>query len=124
MKSDIFTFYSFQDGLQSLSDSGRVSSGILPDRRGEHPPEIDRFLYSFSTFKTGAGSMTLRMPALVLSGEVTSFSLTRWTCRPHSKFPGAEVEVIPLQGANFAAAQAGGEFQQKQLITIVLLGLD
>lgn len=37
---------------------------------------------------------------------------------------GAEIKVIPLKGADFAPAQARGQFQQEQLIAPILFGLN
>ena len=37
---------------------------------------------------------------------------------------GIEIQVIPLEGADFASAQAGGQFQQEQFIASILSGLN
>ena len=42
----------------------------------------------------------------------------------HTKFSGAEVEVIPLEGTDLAPAQPSGELQQKELEAAILFGLD
>ena len=42
----------------------------------------------------------------------------------HPELPGAEVQIIPLEGADLTPAKAGGELQQKQFKAAVLLGLD
>ena len=42
----------------------------------------------------------------------------------HPKGPGAEIQIVPLEGQDLAPAQAGGQFQQQKLVAAVLPGLD
>jgi hypothetical protein len=42
----------------------------------------------------------------------------------YSEFSGAEVEVIPLEGADLTLSQSRGEFQQEKLEAAILFGLD
>ena len=42
----------------------------------------------------------------------------------YSEFSSAEVEVLPLEGADLTSSQACGELQQEKLETVILLGLD
>ena len=42
----------------------------------------------------------------------------------HSELPSAEVEIVPLEGADLTPAQPGGEFQQEEFEASIFLGLD
>ena len=42
----------------------------------------------------------------------------------HLECPGFKIQVIPLEGTDFATAQTGGQLQQEQLVAAILSGLD
>lgn len=42
----------------------------------------------------------------------------------HLECPGFEIQVIPLEGADFTTTQTGGQLQQQKLIAAILSGLD
>ena len=42
----------------------------------------------------------------------------------HPELPGTEVKIAPLEGANLAPAQAGGELQQQEFKAVVLFCLN
>ena len=124
VKAYFFAPSPLQNGLQSLSDSGWISGRALVDRGGEHPFRRHGFLVCFKNIEgrgrkndTPVGCFGFGRGDYQLSSGPVDLPL-------HPEFPGAEVEVVPLEGADFAPTQAGGEFQQQEFKAAVLFGLN
>ena len=124
MEAHLFAAGPLQDCLQPLSNCGRISGRVLADRRGEHPFGGHGFFVLFENVQNRRGKNDAPVGGFGLGRRDHQLSLDPMDLALYPKLPGAEVEVAPLEGADLAPAQAGGELQQKQFKATVLFGLD
>ena len=108
MKSDLFAPGSFQNGLQPLSDSGGISGRVLVNRRGEHPFRVYDFPIFFENAQYGGGKDQASVSRFGFGWRDHEFSFDSVNLPLHSEFPGAEVQIVPLQGTDLTPAEPGG----------------
>ena len=117
VEADVFTFCPFQNRRQSLSHCRWVHGGVLLHRGGEHPPRGTGCLVGVQDSQNRGREDNTAIGGFCLwlgHHQFPSHSM-HLTLYPQST--GAEIKVIPLKGADFAPAQARGQFQQEQLIS-------
>ena len=124
MKSDLFAPSPLQNGLQPLSDSSRISGRVLIAWRGEHPLGIHGFPVCLEDFCHRGGKDHAPIGGFCLGRGDHQLSFDPVDLPLHSELPGTEVEIIPLEGADFTPTQSRGEFQQEKLKAAILFGLD
>jgi len=122
VKSNLFAPSPFQDDLQSLSDSGRISGRILIDWGREHPSGGCGFPIGLEDAEDRRWEDNASVGSLGLGWGDYQLSLDPMDLTLNSEFSGAEVQIIPLKGADLTSAQAGGEFQQEEFVATILLG--
>ena len=115
MEAYLLALGPLQDCLQPLSDSSRISGCVIVDRRREHPLGIHGFPVCFEDFRHRGGKDHAPIGGFCLGRGDHQLSFDPVNLPFHPKLPGTEVEVIPLEGADFSSAQSRGEFQQKKL---------
>ena len=123
VKSNLFTSDSFQDCLQSLSDSGWVSWGVLADWGRKHPPGVHGFFVGIEDIQNRHREDHAAVVSLGFGWRSYQLALYPMNLSLYTKFPSAKVEVIPLEGAYLTTAQSRGEFQQEKLEATVFFGL-
>ena len=124
VESNLFTPSPLQNDLQPLSDGGGISGRIFADRGGEYPAGCYCFLICFEDTKDRRRENDATIGCLCLGWRDDQFSFDPVDLSLNPEFPGAEVQVIPLEGADLTPTQAGGEFQQKKFIAAILFCLD
>ena len=124
MEAYLFTLRSLQNDLQPLSDGGGISGRILVNRGRKHPAGVYRFLICFEDSEDRHGEDNAAIGCLRLGWRDYQLSLDPMDLPLNPEFPSAEVQIIPLEGADLASSQAGGGFQQEKLIAVILFGLD
>ena len=107
MKSDSLTPGPLQNDLEPPAHRSRRHGYVLFDRRGEHPPGVPRLPicpqdlhHAGRQDQPADGGAGLRDAHLELSLHLVDLLV-------HGQGPGLEVQVVPLEGQQFAPPQAG-----------------
>lgn len=107
VKSDSLTPGPLQNDLEPPSHRARCHGHVLFDRRGEHPPGVHRLLilpqhlhHAGRQDQSADGGAGFRDTHLELSLHLVDLLV-------HGQGPGLEVQVVPLEGQQFAPPQAG-----------------
>ena len=104
MESNLFTPSSLQNDLQPFSDGGGISGRIFADRGREHPSGGYRLIICFEDTEDRRRENNATIGGFCLGWRDYQFSLNPVDLPLDPEFSGAEVQVVPLQGADLAPA--------------------
>ena len=100
MEAYFLTLRSFQNDLQPFSDGSGISGKILVDRRGKHPTGGYRFLVYFEDAEDRRRENNAAIGCFRLGWRNYQLSLDPVDLSFNPEFSGAEVQIIPLEGAD------------------------
>ena len=104
VESNLFTPSPLQNGLQPLSDGGGISGRIFADRGGEHPAGSYRFLICFEDIHDRRREDNAAIGCLCLGWRDYQLSLDPMDLPLNPEVPGAEIQIMPLEGADLTPA--------------------
>ena len=104
MEAYFLALRSLQNDLQPLSDGGGISGRILVDRGGEHPAGGYRFLICFEDSEDRRREDNAAIRCLRLGWRDYQLSLDPVDLPFNPEFSGAEIQIIPLEGADLTPA--------------------
>ena len=125
MEPHPFTPCVFQDELEPLADSAGVDRTVLLHRGREHPAGVHGLPVCLQDIQhrrrqdDGAGGrlcLGLRDQQAILCGAIDLLGDTQ--------FPGFQLQVLPLEGQQFAPPQPGGQLQKEEFKVSLRLGLN
>lgn len=104
VEADIFALRPLQNGLQPLSDSGGIPRGVVFKRGGEHPFGVSDFPIFPENGQDRSREDHASVARLGFGRGDYQFSPDAVDLPLHPELPSAEVQIIPLQGADLAPA--------------------
>ena len=121
MEANVLAARMFQDELESAAHHAGSDGAVHLNRRREHPAGVYRFFVLTQHLHHGGRQDDLSDGAFCLGGAELKLTAHIVDLLVYIQHAGLEIQVVPLQRHELAAAQPGSQVQKEEFI--VALGL-